>query len=135
MISSPRNIIDLLSWAPPLGEAALQIFLPAFSLGRFDLRWIKLLRSMRVMRVGLLGGELRSLHLSTKRGSWLSAGANFRLVQLATSVSMLLFIASAIIQVVEQMPFHKAMYLVMTTLSTVGYGARFFFCKFSFFLF
>jgi voltage-gated potassium channel Kch len=122
MISSLRNIADLLSFLPPLGEAALQLFMPAFSLGRLDLRWVKLLRSMRVMRVGLLGAELRSLHLSTKRGGWLTAGANFRLVQLATSVLMLLFVASAIIQVVEQMPFHKAMYLVATTLSTVGYG-------------
>lgn len=122
MVTSPRNLADLLSFLPPLGEATLQLFMPAFSLGRLDLRWVKLLRSMRVMRVGLLGAELRSLHLSTKRGGWLTAGANFRLVQLATSVFMLLFVASAIIQVVEQMPFHKAMYLVATTLSTVGYG-------------
>ena len=122
MVTSPRNIIDLLSFAPPLVEAALQQWVPGFTLGRLDLRWVKLLRSMRVMRVGLLGAELRSLHLSTKRGGWLNAGANFRLVQLATSVFMLLFIASAIIQVVEQMPFHKAIYLVATTLSTVGYG-------------
>lgn len=100
----------------------MQQFLPSFSFGGIDLRWVKLLRSMRVMRIGLLGAELRSLHLSTKRGGWLSAGANFRLVQLATSVLMLLFVASAIIQIVEQVPFHKALYFVATTLSTVGYG-------------
>ena len=35
---------------------------------------------------------------------------------------MLLFVASAIIQIVEQMPFHRSVYLVATTLSTVGYG-------------
>jgi len=122
MVTAPRNIADLLSFLPPLAEATLQLFMPTFSLGRLDLRWVKLLRSMRVMRVGLLGAELRSLHLSTKHGRWLTAGANFRLVQLTTSVFMLLFVASAIIQVVEQMPFHKAMYLVATTLSTVGYG-------------
>ena len=33
------------------------------SLGGVDLRWVKILRSMRVLRVGLLSGELRSLHL------------------------------------------------------------------------
>lgn len=122
MVTAPRNIADLLSFAPPLVEAAFKQFVPGFSFGMLDFRWIKLLRSMRVMRVGLLGAELRSLHLSTKRGSWLTAGANFRLIQLATSIFMLLFVASAIIQIVEQMPFHKAVYLVATTLSTVGYG-------------
>ena len=122
MITAPHNVVDFLSFAPPLAEALLQQFLPAFSFGRLDLRWVKLLRSMRVMRIGLLGAELQSLHLSTKRGGWLTAGANFRLVQLATSIFMLLFAASAVIQVVEQLPFHKALYLVATTLSTVGYG-------------
>ena len=119
MVTSPRNVGDLLSFAPPLVEVFLQSFVPGFSFGRVDLRWFKLLRSMRVMRIGLLGSELRSLHLSTKRGGWLSAGANFRLVQLATSLAMLLFMATAIIQIVEQIPFHRAMYFVATTLSTV----------------
>lgn len=36
---------------------------PARSLAGIDLRWVKILRSMRVLRVGLLSGELRSLHL------------------------------------------------------------------------
>ena len=33
------------------------------SLAGIDLRWTKILRSMRVLRVGLLSSELRSLHL------------------------------------------------------------------------
>jgi hypothetical protein len=52
---------------------------------------------MRVMRLGLLGSELRSLHLTTQRGGWLSAGANYRLFQLAASVFILLFTTSSIV--------------------------------------
>ena len=125
MVTSFRNVIDLLSWAPPLVEFALLPFVPSLPemmipLQRLDLRWFKLLRSMRVARIGLLGAELRSLHLSTKRGSWLSAGTNFRLAQLATSVITLLFVATAIFQLLEGMTFHRAFYFTVTTLSTVG---------------
>jgi hypothetical protein len=121
MVATPFNIGDVLAFAPPLLEAALQQWTP-FSLGRLDLRWFKILRSMRVMRLGLLGAELRSLHLSTKRGAWLGAGANFRLFQLATSLAILLFVTASIIQAVEQIPFHMALYFVFTTLTTVGFG-------------
>ena len=136
------------------------------------------------MRLGLLGSELRSLHLTTQRGGWLSAGANYRLFQLAASVFILLFTTSSIvscafiwrdwgrgqgpnyrlsqleapaftllgvtissieiprtphrlppdaalrprthislqIQIVERIPFHQALYFVIITLTTVGYG-------------
>lgn len=125
MVTSFRNIVDLLSWGPPLVEFVLLPFLPSLPSAihpfqRLDLRWFKLLRTMRVARIGLLGAELRSLHLSTKRGSWLSAGTNFRLAQLTTSVITLLFVATAIFQLLEGMPFHRAFYFTMTTLSTVG---------------
>lgn len=53
MVTSFRNLGDLLSWAPPILEAALQSTNPGFTFGRVDLRWFKLLRSMRVMRLGL----------------------------------------------------------------------------------
>jgi len=119
MITAPTNIFDLLSFAPTLLELVLQQVSPSFSLGRLDLRWVKLLRSLRVVRVGLLAAELRSLHLSTKHGSWLAAGASWRLIQLAVSPIVLLFTSAAIIQIVERVPFHKSVYFVATTLSTV----------------
>lgn len=125
MLTAPINIFDLLSFTPMLLEVLLQQFIPHFTLGRFDLKWAKLFRSLRVMRVGLLAGELRSMHLSTKRGHWLSAGANFKLIQLAASPIVLLFMASAVIQIVEHIPFHKAVYFVATTLSTVRINAAF----------
>lgn len=54
---------------PVLRSSHTRVFsLPAHpltlcSLGGIDLRWTKILRSMRVLRVGLLSSELRSLHL------------------------------------------------------------------------
>ncbi|KAL4448241.1 hypothetical protein ABPG75_005460 [Micractinium tetrahymenae] len=124
MLTSFWNLCDLLSFAPPLLELLLRStgLWTSFSLGGIDLRWTKILRSMRVLRVGLLSSELRSLHLSTRHGAWLSTGANFRLFQLLTSVLILLFTTSSVIQIVERMPFHQALYLVVTTLTTVGFG-------------
>lgn len=112
------------------------------------------------MRIGLLASELSSLHLSTQRGAWLAAGANFRLFQLIASIFILLFTTSSVvgrpkrrrycrdqgpcqadengagspgrdhtacssatqIQLVERIPFDQALYLVLTTLTTVGFG-------------
>lgn len=122
MVSNPTNVLDLLSFAPTLFEWVMQLISPGFSLGRFDLRWTKLLRSLRVIRIGLLAAELRSLNLTTKRGGWLAAGTTFRLVQIAASPLLLLFGASAVYQILEHIPFHKAVYFVATTLSTVGFG-------------
>ena len=100
MVTSFWNVCDLLAFLPPLIEAACFVFswTPLAILGRVDLRILKLLRSMRVMRIGLLGNELRSLHLSTKSGGWLSRGANFRLFQLATSVLILLFMTTSLVR-------------------------------------
>lgn len=41
-----------------------------------------------------------------------AAGTNFRLFQLVNSVLILMFATSSVIQIVEKMPFHQAMYLV-----------------------
>ena len=122
MATNPINVLDLLSFGPTLFEAVMQLIAPGFSLGRFDLRWTKLLRSLRVIRIGLLAAELRSLNLTTKRGGWLAAGTTFRLIQIAASPLLLLFGASAVYQILEKIPFHKAVYFVATTLSTVGFG-------------
>jgi voltage-gated potassium channel Kch len=122
MVSNPINVLDLLSFAPTLFEWLMQMSSPGFSLGRFDLRWTKLLRGLRVIRIGLLAAELRSLNLTTKRGGWLAAGTTFRLIQIAASPLLLLFGASAVYQILEHIPFHKSVYFVATTLSTVGFG-------------
>ena len=42
--------------------------------------------------------------------------------QLVASVASLLFTTSAIVNLVERIPFHDALYFVTTTLTTVGYG-------------
>ena len=87
----------------------------------FDFRWFKALRALRVMRVTLLAGELGSMHASSS-GRLLASAASVRLFQLVASVATLLFTTSAVVNLVERMPFHDALYFVTTTLTTVGYG-------------
>lgn len=86
-----------------------------------DFRWFKALRALRVMRVALLAGELGSMHASSS-GRLLASAASVRLFQLIASVATLLFTTSAVVNLVERMPFHDALYFVTTTLTTVGYG-------------
>ena len=54
-------------------------------------------RALRVMRIGLLAGELRQMHRSSS-GALLSGAASMRLVQLVASVLTLLFTTSSIVR-------------------------------------
>lgn len=145
MICSFWNILDALAVFPPLIElfvggggassaaaaAAAAASAPRSSRARaslgtlrgssFDFRWFKALRALRVMRVALLAGELGSMHASSS-GRLLASAASVRLFQLVASVATLLFTTSAVVNLVERMPFHDALYFVTTTLTTVGYG-------------
>ena len=53
-------------------------------------------RALRVTRISLLAGELKSMHLSSS-GALLSGAASIRLYQLVASVLTLLFTTSAIV--------------------------------------
>ncbi|KAK9826205.1 hypothetical protein WJX81_007538 [Elliptochloris bilobata] len=122
MVTSLWNVLDFLAIFPPLVELVLLhgANVP-FTLGRLDLRWFKILRALRVMRLSLLAGELNGMHLSSS-GALLSGAASIRLLQLVASVLTLLFTTSSIVHLVERIPFHDALYFVTTTLTTVGYG-------------
>ena len=137
------NILDFLAVFPPLLELLLRSFAgpalsgPAVTAGRgaaraaaaagarsaraLDLRWFKALRALRVLRVSVLAGELGSMHAASS-GALLASAASVRLFQLVASVATLLFTAAAVVNLVEKMPFHDALYFVTTTLATVGYG-------------
>lgn len=144
MICSFWNILDALAVFPPLVElflggggsgaaAAAATAATASSSSRaiaslgtlrgssFDFRWFKALRALRVMRVALLAGELGQMHASSS-GRLLASAASVRLFQLVASVATLLFTTSAVVNLVERIPFHDALYFVTTTLTTVGYG-------------
>ena len=54
-------------------------------------------RALRVLRISLLAGEMRSMHLSSS-GALLSGAASIRLYQLIASVLTLLFTTSAIVR-------------------------------------
>ena len=137
------NVLDFLAVFPPLLELLLRSFAggggagPAVAAGRgaaraaaaagarsaraLDLRWFKALRALRVLRVSVLAGELGSMHAASS-GALLASAASVRLFQLVASVATLLFTGAAVINLVEKMPFHDALYFVTTTLATVGYG-------------
>ena len=145
MICSFWNILDALAVFPPLVElflggggvgaagaaaaaaaASSRSSRARASLGSlrgssFDFRWFKALRALRVMRVALLAGELGQMHASSS-GRLLASAASVRLFQLVASVATLLFTTSAVVNLVERIPFHDALYFVTTTLTTVGYG-------------
>lgn len=124
MATSLWNVLDFLAVFPPLlelaltGGAAPPVAVRGSSL---DLRWFKILRALRVVRVALLAGEMGAMHASSS-GRLLASAASVRLFQLVASVATLLFTTSAIVNVVERIPFHDALYFVTTTLTTVGFG-------------
>ena len=76
---------------------------------------------MRVLRLCVIAVNLSNIqHLTT---SALSSGAlTVRIVQLFASIAILLFTGASVIHLVERMPWHTALYFVMVTLTTVGYG-------------
>ena len=123
MVFSLWNVLDFLAVFPPLLELALTGGTSGVAVrgSRLDLRWFKILRALRVVRVALLAGEMGAMHASSS-GRLLASAASVRLFQLVASVATLLFTTSAIVNVVERIPFHDALYFVTTTLTTVGFG-------------
>lgn len=55
-------------------------------------------RGVRVLRVGLLAGEYRSMRLTSSGGALLTSAANVRLLQLVASIAMLLFTTSTLVR-------------------------------------
>ena len=125
MAFSLWNVLDFLAVFPPLLELALTGRAGGVAArvrgSPVDLRWFKLLRALRVVRVALLAGEMGAMHASSS-GRLLASAAAVRVFQLAASVATLLFTTSAVVNVVERIPFHDALYFVITTLTTVGFG-------------
>ena len=77
-------------------------------------------RAVRLLRLLLLTGNLRSM--KTSRSALLSGVVNVKLLQLVASVLVLLFTSASVVQIVERLPWHDALYFVTTTLTTVGFG-------------
>ncbi|KIZ04242.1 Potassium channel subfamily T member 2, partial [Monoraphidium neglectum] len=108
----PLNLIDLLSFVPSLTAVN--------QLTGVDLRWFRIFRALRLLRLSLLEGNLPHMRLS--RGALLAGAVNVPLLWLVASVCAWLFTSAAMVQVIEKMPFHDAVYFITTTLTTVGYG-------------
>lgn len=102
---SPWNVCDALAFLPPLLETLLVLCgsaaAPGSLLRGYDMRFFKLLRGVRVLRVGLLAGEYRSMRLTSSGGALLTSAANVRLLQLVASIAMLLFTTSTLVRTVD----------------------------------
>ncbi|EFJ43388.1 hypothetical protein VOLCADRAFT_106827 [Volvox carteri f. nagariensis] len=121
MLVTPHSLLDVVSFAPGLLELCGAGWLGVGLQGvRLDLRWFRIFRALRLLRLCLLTGNLPLMKLS--RSALLSGAVNVRLMQLVASVLALLFTSASLVQAVERLPWHDALYFVTTTLTTVGYG-------------
>ncbi|GLI58482.1 hypothetical protein VaNZ11_000187 [Volvox africanus] len=121
MLLSPLSLVDVLSFAPGLLELCGAGWLGMGLQGvRLDLRWFRIFRALRLLRLCLLTGNLPLMKLS--RSALLSGAVNVRLMQLVASVLALLFTSASLVHAVERLSWHDALYFVTTTLTTVGYG-------------
>ena len=124
---NPLNLIDLLSFAPSLAAAAAGLPLAgavgaggSIIAGSFDLRWFRIFRALRLLRLSLLTGNLPQIRSS--RGALLAGAVNVPLLWLLASVISWLFTAASLVHVMERIPWHDSLYFVTSTLTTVGYG-------------
>jgi hypothetical protein len=121
---NPLNLIDLLSFAPSLAAAAAGLPLGAAgstsSIAGLDLRWFRIFRALRLLRLSLLTGNLPQIRSS--RGALLAGAVNVPLLWLLASVVSWLFTAASLVHVMERIPWHDSLYFVTSTLTTVGYG-------------
>ncbi|GIM15032.1 hypothetical protein Vretimale_17907, partial [Volvox reticuliferus] len=121
MLLTPLSLLDMLSFAPGLLELCGAGWLGMGLQGvRLDLRWFRIFRALRLLRLCLLTGNLPLMKLS--RSALLSGAVNVRLMQLVASVLALLFTSASLVHAVERLSWHDALYFVTTTLTTVGYG-------------
>lgn len=118
---TPLGLVDVLSFAPGLLELCGAAWLGGALAGAgVDLRWFRIFRALRLLRLCLLTGNLPLMKLS--RSALLSGAVNVRLMQLVASVCALLVTSASLVHAVERLPWHDALYFVTTTLTTVGYG-------------
>ncbi|GMH45499.1 hypothetical protein BSKO_13456 [Bryopsis sp. KO-2023] len=112
------NVLDLLSFAPFLMMAIFQLF---YKHPLVDFSWIRIFRAMRLLLLSVIALNLSDMqHLSS---SALVRGViRVRLTQLLTSIIVVIFTAASILHPFENMSWHEALYFVVTTLTTVGYG-------------
>lgn len=69
-------------------------------------------RALRLLRLSLLGGNLPHMRLS--KGALLAGAVNVPLLWLLASVVSWLFTAASIVQVLERIAWHDALYFVVT---------------------
>jgi hypothetical protein len=128
----PSNLLDLLSSAPALLEPAIAALAAALSSGTSaapalaaasaagGLRWLRVFRALRLLRLAMLSANLPRMR--TSRGALLLGAYNVPLLSLIASVGALAATGAALVSAVERMPLHDALYFVLSSLSTIGFG-------------
>ncbi|WIA12208.1 hypothetical protein OEZ85_012277 [Tetradesmus obliquus] len=115
----PLALIDLLSFAPSLLGAVLPQLGLVAPWG-LDLRWFRVFRALRLLRLSLLSGNLSTM--KSNKGALISGSLNVPLVWLVASVVAWMFTSASCVAVMEKWVWHDALYFVASTLTTVGYG-------------
>ncbi|CAD7696797.1 unnamed protein product [Ostreobium quekettii] len=115
---SASNILDLFSFLPSVLAALTSL---PYGFLKIDLQWLRIFRAFRVLRLSVIALSLTNMQNLAISGV-MAGTVRVRLAQLIASVVVVLFTTTSIIQLVEKLPWHIALYLTMTTLTTVGYG-------------
>ncbi|GMH45490.1 hypothetical protein BSKO_13447 [Bryopsis sp. KO-2023] len=116
---SVGNVLDFLSFAPFLIEAILGMLSLQNTL--LDFSWIRIFRAMRVLRLSVITVNLSDMQ-NLSSSAVVDGAIRVRLTQLFASIIVVIFTAASVIHLFEKMPWHVALYFVVTTLTTVGYG-------------
>ena len=132
----PLQVVELITFFPTLFELALWSIIQASAVAGIGTRWavafkgfvgylgvLRVFRLFRVLRLGFILERLRgSRNASVRDGAGLLSPVVIESLQLALTFFVLTFFSASVIQVVENISFHKSIWFVWSTLTTVGYG-------------
>jgi len=133
---APLQLVELITFFPTLLELVLGGFIRASAMVGIGTTWaigltqavgylgvLRVFRLFRVLRLGFILERMRaSRNASVRDGAGLLSPVVVESLQLATTFFVLTFFSASVIQIVENISFHKSIWFVWSTLTTVGYG-------------
>jgi len=133
---APLQLVELITFFPTLLELVLGGLVRASALMGVGTTWavaltqtvgylgvLRVFRLFRVLRLGFILERMRaSRSASVRGGAGLLSPVVVESLQLAMTFFVLTFFSASVIQIVEDISFHKSVWFVWSTLTTVGYG-------------